>query len=473
MKVKHKKILDLVVVGSGLSSLNFIDTYLKKKKKINVISPDFTDNLKFKKKYKKKEPLPSQMKGKNILIENYFSSNKIIIEKKCHALGVLTPGGLSNYWGLQLDNYFFRDQKELKEKTFKIIENEFIEFLNKFKIIGNFYSKDKLIYKNNIEIPTFLSRLIKIKDKYFKFQKPILGFFSEKKKIYLDKINENNDKLIPKNFLKKINKNKKIIFHNYYVDRIIKNKKIIKLVLKNDNGSKIVYCKKIVFATGAIATTKILMDYLKIKNKIKIKHHPRLFSLFFSRKPINSKLKFTPSLMQVVSKSYKNRFSADIRPGNKFITESLVEGFPFLYPIKFLINYFENRLIFSNILLDSSHSNLFLKRENNKFTLFSKAKGVSKKLKEQSKKIFELLVSNKVIYPFYKTYYPGNGADYHYFGSIPFKKKGKLGVNNNCQLLDNKNIYIVDGSVFDFKTNKYPLGLVIANARRIGKLLSK
>ena len=132
-----------------------------------------------------------------------------------------------------------------------------------------------------------------------------------------------------------------------------------------------------------------------------------------------------------------------------------------------------DRLIFSNILLDSSHSNLFLKRENNKFTLFSKAKGVSKKLKEQSKKIFELLVSNKVIYPFYKTYYPGNGADYHYFGSIPFKKKGKLGVNNNCQLLDNKNIYIVDGSVFDFKTNKYPLGLVIANARRIGKLLSK
>ena len=472
MKVKHKKILDLVVVGSGLSSLNFIDTYLKKKKKVDVISPDFKDNLEFKKKYQT-EPLPSQMKGKNILIENYFSSNKIKIEKKCHALGVLASGGLSNYWGLQLDNYFFKDQKELKEKTFKVIENEFIEFLNKFKIAGNFYSKDKLIYKNNLEIPTFLNRLIKIKDKYFKFQKPILGYFSKKKKTYFDKINENNDKLIPKNFLKKINKSKKITFHNYYVDEIIRNKKIIKLVLKNKNSTKNIYCKKIVFAAGAIATTKILMDYLKIKSEIKIKHHPRLFSLFFSRKPINSKLKFTPSLMQVVSKPYKKKFSADIRPGNKFITESLVEGFPLLYPIKFLINYFESRLIFSNILLDSAHSNLFLKREDNKFTLFSKAKDVSKKLKEQSKKIFEFLVSNKVIYPFYKTYYPGNAADYHYFGSIPFKKKGKLGVNNNCQLLANKNIYIVDGSVFDFKTNKYPLGLVIANARRIGKLLSK
>ena len=31
-----------------------------------------------------------------------------------------------------------------------------------------------------------------------------------------------------------------------------------------------------------------------------------------------------------------------------------------------------------------------------------------------------------------------------------------------------KNIYIVDGSVFDFKVNKYPLALIMANARRIG-----
>ena len=472
MKVKQKKFLDLVVIGSGLSSLNFIDTYLEKKKKVDVISPDFKSILKFKKKFKA-EPLPSQMRGKNILIENYFSSNQIKQEKNCNALGVLASGGLSNYWGLQLDNYFFNDQKELKGKTFKLIEKEFVEFLKKFKIIGNFYSNEKLIYKNNFEIPTFLNKLIKIKDNFFKFEKPILGYFSKKKNIYFDQINENNDRLVPEIFLKKIGKRKKIIFHNYYVDKIVKNKGIIQLVLKNENNSKTIHCKKIIFAAGAIATTKILMDYLKIKDEIKIKHHPRLFGLFFSRKPINSKLKFTPSLIQLVNKSFKKRFSADMRPGNKYITESLIEGFPYLYPIKFLINFFKNRLIFSNFLLDSSHSNLFLKRENNKFTLLSKANDANKKLKEQSKKIFKFLVSKKVIYPFYKTYYPGNGADYHYFGSIPFKKKGRLGVNNKCQLLANKNIYIVDGSVFDFKTNKYPLGLVIANARRIGKLLTK
>ena len=50
--------------------------------------------------------------------------------------------------------------------------------------------------------------------------------------------------------------------------------------------------------------------------------------------------------------------------------------------------------------------------------------------------------------------------------------KTKLSVNENCQLKNNKNIYVVDSSVFNFKINKYPLGIVMANARRIGKLLS-
>ena len=46
---------------------------------------------------------------------------------------------------------------------------------------------------------------------------------------------------------------------------------------------------------------------------------------------------------------------------------------------------------------------------------------------------------------------------------------GKLSVNDKCQLKKNKNIYIIDGSVLNFKKNKYPLGLTIANSRRIGK----
>ena len=124
------------------------------------------------------------------------------------------------------------------------------------------------------------------------------------------------------------------------------------------------------------------------------------------------------------------------------------------------------------MLIDPSFSNLFLKKNKEEYILYSKNIKIKKILREKNKKIFNFLNKEKIIFPFYRTFFPGFGADYHYFGSIPFKKKGKLTVNNKCQLRSHNNIFIVDGSVFDFKTNKYPLGIVAANARRIANLLS-
>ena len=215
------------------------------------------------------------------------------------------------------------------------------------------------------------------------------------------------------------------------------------------------------------------MNYLKIKNEVQIKHHPRLISVYLGRKSINTHLQFTPSIMQIIGKIKKAMFTIDLRPGNKFITESITEISKFLIPFKFIINLFKNRLIFSNVLIDPKFSNLFIKKVNNKYLLYSKNKELKKTLKNANYKIFSFLVKNKIIFPFYKTYFPGTGSDYHYFGTIPINSKKKLSVNDNCQLYKNKNIYIIDGSVFNFKKNKYPLGIIMANARRIGQLLSK
>ena len=214
------------------------------------------------------------------------------------------------------------------------------------------------------------------------------------------------------------------------------------------------------------------MDFLKIKKEIKIKHHPRLLSVFFSKKKLNYNLNFTPSLFQITNNSSDGFFTADLRPGNKLITKSIIDAFPFMKPFEFIINIFRKRLIFSNFLLDSKFSNLYLKKKDNKFNLYNKKNSLVSILKKKNKKIFKLLLSKGLVLPIFKTFFPGYGADYHYFGSVPFAKKGKLAVNNNCQLLPFKNIYIVDGSVFDFRINKYPLGIVAANARRIAKYLS-
>ena len=62
MSSKKTNVLDVVVVGTGLAGLNFIEKYLEKKNKIDVISPSFTkespgSNIKTKIKL-----LPSQMR---------------------------------------------------------------------------------------------------------------------------------------------------------------------------------------------------------------------------------------------------------------------------------------------------------------------------------------------------------------------------------------------------------------------------
>ena len=71
--------------------------------------------------------------------------------------------------------------------------------------------------------------------------------------------------------------------------------------------------------------------------------------------------------------------------------------------------------------------------------------------------------------PFYKTFFPGSGADYHYFGSVPFQKRGKLAVNNKCQLQSYNNIFVVDGSVLSYLPAKSHTFTIMANSERISK----
>lgn len=473
MSSKKDKVFDLVVVGTGFAGLNFIDKYLEKKKNINVISPAL--NKAIKSNYKKTiKVLPSQMRGKHLNIENYYQANNLRLKNNCKAIGSLGFGGLSSYWGLQIDSYINNDQKYLKKKNINSITKSFLEFLKKNNLIGITKLSKNLEYNNDFFIPEELSNLNKIENKEFECKKPILAFSSTKNfNGDLNKINEKKQKLTAENFYKKIKNKSKIIFHNYYLKKIIKKKNLIELICIKNNKKKIFLAKKIVLATGTIATTKILMDFLNIKNEVKIKHHPRLLSVFFSKKKFNYNLSFTPSLLQIISKSARDYFTADLRPGNKLITKSIIDSFPFMSPFKFLINFLRNRLIFSNILLDSSYSNLFMKKNKDKFDLYSKNKNLKSVLRSKNTKIFQFLLKKKIIFPMYKTFYPGDGADYHYFGSIPFKNKGKLAVNNNCQLISSQNIHVIDGSVFDFRTNKYPLGIVAANARRVARNLSK
>ena len=225
---------------------------------------------------------------------------------------------------------------------------------------------------------------------------------------------------------------------------------------------------------GTIATSRLVADFLDLKKEIKIYHHPRLYSLYIAKNKWINNLSFQPSVMHLKQNKNQSLFTADFRPGNKVIIDALVKLNWFLKPFKPILNFFRQHLIFSNIFLNSKYSNLYMKKKNNSwYEVYSKNLNLGNVFKKTSKSIFDYLISKKKILPFKVNRFPGFGVDFHYFGTIQMKKKSKLSVNENCQLKNHKNIYIIDGSVFNFKKNKYPLGIILANAARIAKAVRK
>ena len=180
-------------------------------------------------------------------------------------------------------------------------------------------------------------------------------------------------------------------------------------------------------------------------------------------------MEFQPSHLHLKAKRNPFLFTADFRPGNKIIIDAIIKFKIFLAPFKFFLNLIREHLIFSNIFLEPKYGNLYLKKKQNFFEVYSKNKNIKKLFKKISKMTFKFLLNTKKILPFYINYFPGYGADFHYFGTILMGKSGRLSVNEKCQLRQNKRIYLIDGSVLNFKKNKYPLGLIMANSRRVGK----
>ena len=471
MNKKLKK-LDIVVIGSGLASLSFIDKYLEKKRSIDIISPNF--HFKYnqskqnnKSSFYQKKFIPESMFNRGNEIINYFHLNNLSISKNIKPLGSLEFGGLSNYWGLQIDGNFKKDISCLNMQEQKEINKSFYEVLNKFKFLGNFFLGN-LKYQNSYFTNTIFENLKEIKSKKYKFYNPILALFKTSN-------NKNYKRFNAREFFKNFLKKKKIKLHNYLVQKVFFYKNKTKLECYDGKKKFYIYAKKVIFACGTLITTKLIMEALSVKKEVKIYEHPRFLALFFSKKKLLDNLRQNTSLLNVLIKNKKieKNFVADFRPGNSIIVKTLLSNYIFLKPFKVFLNILKNFMIFSNILIHSNYSNLFLKKKNNKFLIYEKKTFNLENIKEQKnsfKKIFDILKKLNLVFPIYKIFFSKNGSSYHYFGTIPISKKNiNLSVNSSCQLKKYKNNYIIDGSVFNFKENKFPLGVIMANARRIAK----
>ena len=242
--------------------------------------------------------------------------NKINLSENCKVFGSLEFGGLSNYWELQIDPNILNDIKIIlknQKRDITIIHRT----SKRINLAGKYQN-----YKNSFKGDNFFS--ITNKDKSsLQFEDFIIEYKNVLNKKKIDDVNEISDKLVPKNYYDKFLKKKKIKFKNYFVKKIKKHGKIIEVLCSDGNVNKSFYAKKLVIGSGTVVTTKLILDYLMIKKEIKLKHHPRLFSLYLSSKKWSNKMSFQPS--QVHLKLKNELFTADFRPGNKLIMNSIIQ----------------------------------------------------------------------------------------------------------------------------------------------------
>ena len=175
------KLYEILVVGSGLSSLTFIDAYLEKNKKIDVIS--FNKNKKNISQPNNQhiyKILPPQMLGAEKQVKDYFYLNKILINPKSKFFGALEFGGLSNYWGLQIDKNILGDISHLTKKTQKKIYDSFIEIFKKYNLIGKLNNKVENPFVRN----EYIDRSFTKNDKELFLDEPILAFQKNQNNIF-------------------------------------------------------------------------------------------------------------------------------------------------------------------------------------------------------------------------------------------------------------------------------------------------
>ena len=141
-------IYDILIIGSGLSSIFFLEGYKKRNEKIGLISYNpltykVTNHFKLEKKIKSN--LPPRFDQNSIeAISDFFLMNKIEYSDKSSIFGLLQDGGVSNYWGMSCDFPATSQLNFLNEKNRKSLIDSFNYIYNKYNFEGS-------VFNNNIQ----------------------------------------------------------------------------------------------------------------------------------------------------------------------------------------------------------------------------------------------------------------------------------------------------------------------------------
>ena len=439
----------IAIVGSGIGAMFTTMTLLNKKNlkitifesgetiKKNSIESKYCLNKSF--KYNSKEFIFSKEK---------FLKNYNISEKNFFLSSVNLLGGLSNFWGggieipekkFLIKNYYPKSIINLYPKIIKILNVN-------AKKIKKFFNLRNLFFYNLLD---------KLSDKKFKIQN-------------LDISLSGNKTLNTKSFFSNLAKKKLIqLCLNHHIETVKKkNDKYSLFIKKND---KFFFYKDefdiIILCAGTIGSTILVAKYLNLQNrKIRFYNNPMLQLCFFGPQYYFKDIcgnDFSHPLKLFHYKDFNLEAKGSLIPLKYFSNHHL--GYS---KDNFLINFIKKGIIAGNIFLNSKLSNNFILIKKKK-TLISfcskiKQKIILKKIKKKIKEVFKKIHFFHLPFVNFKPYTAGSDA--HYTSSLNNLKIGKNKViRKNCELLNNKNFYVLDGSVIPRGTF-YPSFLIALNA---------
>ena len=465
---------DVIIIGSGLSSMCFLDTLKKENKNIAIISfksspeqslKSYNIDYYFKKKNLPPKFIIDQTKNLNSL-KGFFLKNKIFFDNRLSIFGLLDEGGASNYWGGSCQFPKLDDINFLNKKNKDILLNCFDNIYKKYNFTGLYNSdKDNLNNKNTLLDVNFNKMISSCSNEQIRYYENCRAMDFTNNKIFT-----------PKNYSHVINKNIKQL--NYLVKKISKQNNIYKIYCEYNNQEIILKTNKLIMAAGTLATTKLVCSMVNHKNDLDLDHNPMLFGAFLSKNDILSD-NFFPSQLAAEINLKKDgcNSTANFRSSNKAIKKKILDNYFFMdnFVMKKLYDIIDKKILFVNLYIDSKYGCLrIVIDDHNKFKITLKSNNVklaSTELNKSFNAIYKSLRKNNVIYPLKYSYVPDIGNDNHYTGTIPINGKSILSLNENSELNNYDGLYVIDGSAIPRNNLKFPTGLIMANASRVGMLI--
>ena len=262
-----------------------------------------------------------------------------------------------------------------------------------------------------------------------------------------------------------------------YVDEVIRDKGIgfIFGKLAEAKGSIKYSAKYIVLAAGTLASTRLILNAINLRNPVRMLSSPTAAFMISIPKKIGLQRKSGFGLGQM---SYVLNLGNDI---NAFGSTFSTTGIPVSEFLKFLpfrkrfgvdlLRVLLNSSIVGNIFLPGSLSDVRVQALGDGSL---KVAGGYKELVDQAfiqahKKIREIYwAMGGILLP--GSFSVGRpGADIHYSGTIPMKRNPKLGESSSMgEVLGMEGVYVVDGSCLPMLSEKSHTLTIMANADRIG-----